>query len=103
MVADGIAPWARVVLEWPDRMAVTMLLEGDGRPDLGTVEGLARLGLVAGERIRLVRDGERVSAKPTITPRPQRRESLEELRRFIDHRFADGPALLGAACRASLA
>jgi hypothetical protein len=44
---DGIAPWARVVLEWPDGVAVTMLLEGDARPDLGTVEGLARLGLVA--------------------------------------------------------
>jgi hypothetical protein len=44
---DGTAPWARVVLEWPDRVAVTMLLVGDERPDLGTVEGLARLALAA--------------------------------------------------------
>ncbi len=44
---DGIAPWARVVLEWPDRVVLTMLLGGDDRPDLGTVEGLARLGLAA--------------------------------------------------------
>jgi hypothetical protein len=44
---DGIAPPARVLLEWPDGVAVTMLLEGDDRPDLRTVEGLARLGLAA--------------------------------------------------------